>query len=93
MAKTNKKDEESKKKVRKQLTRMNNTFRNNMANISLSMNGTTLDGGNELERMNDDVNMLINRELSNTKSITSADMSTFLDYILILSIIIQFYQN
>ena len=66
------------KKTSKQVIGLNNLFKKSMDNISLTMNGTKLDNANELERMNDDVNMLINKELSNTKSITSADMSTFL---------------
>lgn len=74
--KTNEQAEQ--KKTRKQLLRLNNTFRNAMSNISVSANGTTLSAANELERMDRDINILINKELSNTKSITSADMSTFL---------------
>lgn len=73
-----KKDTPNEKKTAKQLLRLNTSFRNSMANIAIGQNGIKPDNANELDRMEDTVNMLINKELSNTKSITSADMSTFL---------------
>ena len=78
MAQNKKEKNANIKKTTKQLRNLNATFNNSMKNISMSMNGTKLDNANELERMDDEINMLINKELSNTKSITSSDMSTFL---------------
>ena len=67
-------DEKEKKKV----VSLNDTFKNIMKNVSYSVHNTDGARDAELYDIMKNVDDIINAELTNTKSITSDDMSTFL---------------
>ena len=65
-------------RARKQAIKLNNLFGDTYDNISQSVYGTTRDNSDELNKMDKLIDDIISKELSDTKSITSDDMSTFL---------------
>ena len=75
----NKKDVgKNNEKVKKELIDLNKTFNDTITNISTSVTGTTSSNNDELKALQREVDKIINAELTNTKSITSDDMSTFM---------------
>ena len=65
-------------KIKKELLDLNKTFNDTMVDIATGITGTSPANEEELKRLNREVDMIINAELNNTKSITSDDMSTFM---------------
>lgn len=64
--------------IKKDLVKLNDTIRDLSSNISTNISGVSDVHNAELQRLNKEVDRIINSELSNTKSITSDDMSTFM---------------
>ena len=65
-------------KAKKDLMALNNTFNDTIDNLSTNMTGTSNTNNIELDRLDKEVDRIINSELTGTKSITSDDMSTFM---------------
>ena len=61
-----------------ELIKLNNTFNDTLSQLSTSITGLSNTHNKELERLNKEVGKIINAELTDTKSITSDDMATFI---------------
>jgi len=78
MAENKKENNRSNEKVKKELLDLNNTFNDALIDIATSITGTGPANNTELKVLQREVDKIINAELTNTKSITSDDMSTFM---------------
>jgi len=65
-------------KATKQISDLNDTFRDSLNTISTTISGLSTSNKDALQKLNSEVDSIINLELNNTKSITSDDMSTFM---------------
>jgi len=65
-------------KTKKDLIELNDAFNQSITKLSTTITGISDQHSVELQRLNQNVDKIINAELTNTKSITSDDMSTFL---------------
>ena len=65
-------------KPKRQLLKMNSLFKDSSDQISTIIYGSSNQASDELERLNIDVDNIINSELNDTKNITSSEMSVFL---------------
>lgn len=64
--------------VKKQIIELDDGFKKAISNLSTNIIGVSNNHAIELQKLNKEVDNIINSELNDTKSVTSDDMSTFL---------------
>lgn len=73
-----KKDTKNAERAKRSLVELNDAFNSTSTAISTAISGVSNQHRFDVKKMSREVDTIINAELSSTKSITSADMSTFL---------------
>ena len=71
-------DNKNNEKLKKDVVALDDAFKDTIKTLSSSITGISNSQSLELDRLNKSVDKIINAELTNTKSVTSDDMSTFM---------------